>query len=325
VSDFQRGRVIVVGSVNVDLVARIDRLPAPGETVGDATFERHAGGKGGNQAVAAARVGAGVAFVGAVGDDPLADDARAALAREGIDLTELLTVAGPTGVALILVDGRGENMIAVAPAANAELEMDVVAEALARLAVGPGDVVLVGNEIPRLTVRVALAAGRTAGARTIFNPAPSAGVDRSLLGLVDVLVPNRLELAQIVAADGRRAGRTPESGAAPERLASTLLTPSGDGPAVREAIVVTLGAAGAIVVRADRSPLEVLAEPVEAIDAVGAGDTFVGVLAADLAFGRTLDEGVRRAVVAAGLSTTRSGARDGMPTSAELEAARLIR
>jgi len=321
VSDRLRGRVIVVGSVNVDLVARIDRLPAPGETVGDATFERHAGGKGGNQAVAAARVGARVAFVGAIGDDPLADEVRSALASEEIDLTELLTVAGPTGVALILVDGHGENMIAVAPGANAKLEAGAVAEALARLVVESGDVVLVVNEIPIATVRDALAAGRTAGARTIFNPAPSIGVDRSLLGLVDVLVPNRLELTQIAAADGRRAGRTLESGAAPERLASTLLTPSGDGPAVREAVIVTLGAAGAIVVRAGRPPLEVLGQPVEAIDTVGAGDTFVGVLAADLASGRTLDEAVRRAVVAAGLSTTRPGARGGMPTSAELDAA----
>ena len=320
-SDRQHGRVIVVGSVNVDLVARIDRLPALGETVGDAIFERHAGGKGGNQAVAAARVGARVAFVGAIGDDPLADEARSGLATEGIDLTELLTVAGPTGVALILVDRHGENMIAVAPGANAGLEAEAVAEALARLAVGRGDVFLAVNEIPISTVRGALAAARAAGARTIFNPAPSAGVDRSLLGLVDVLVPNRLELAQIVAADGRRAGRTPDSGAAPERFASTLLTPSGDGPAVREAVVVTLGPTGAIVVRADRPPLEVLAEPVAAIDTVGAGDTFVGVLAADLASGRTLDEAVRRAVVAAGLSTTRSGAREGMPTSAELDAA----
>jgi ribokinase len=320
VTNRRAGRVVVVGSVNVDLVARVERLPAPGETVAHAAFERHPGGKGGNQAVAAARVGARVAFVGAIGDDPLAEEARTGLATERIDLAELLIVAGPTGVALIFVDRHGENMIAVAPGANAGLAADMVTEALRRLAVGPGDVVLVGNEIPISTVRPALAAGRTAGARTIFNPAPSAGVDRALLGLVDVLVPNRLELGQIVAADGRRAGRTPDSGAPPERLALTLLTPSGDGPAVREAVVVTLGAAGAIVVRADRPPLEVLAEPVEAIDTVGAGDTFVGVLAADLASGRTLDEAVRRAVVAAGLSTTRSGARGGMPTSAELDA-----
>jgi ribokinase len=315
------GRVVVVGSVNVDLVARVDHLPAVGETVGDATFERHPGGKGANQAAAAARLGARVAFVGAIGDDPLAEEARSALAMERIDLSELTVAAGPTGVALILVERQGENVIAVAPGANAELRPDQVAGAIERLAVRPGDVVLVGHEIPTETVRAALATARAAGARTILNPAPAAGIHRSLFGLVDVLVPNRLELVQIVAADGRRAGRAAEPGAAPERLASTLLMASGDGPPIREAVVVTLGPAGAIVVRAAGSPLVVVAPRVDAIDTVGAGDTFVGVLAADLAAGRGLDEAVHRAVVAAARSTTRQGARGGMPTAAELESA----
>ena len=312
-------RVIVVGSVNVDLVARVDHLPAAGETVGEATFDRHAGGKGGNQAVAAARLDARVAFVGAIGDDPLAGEARAALAIEGIDLAELSVVLGPTGAALILVDRRGENAIAVAPGANAGLGPEIVTSALARLAIGRGDVMLVGHEIPTATVRAALAAGRAAGARTILNPAPAAGIERSLFDLVDVLVPNRVELGQIVTADGRRSGRGPDRGAPPERLASTLLVVSGEGPAVREAIVVTLGAAGAILVRPDSALLEAVAPRVEAVDTVGAGDTFVGALAADLAGGRTLEDAVGRAVVAAALSTTRPGARGGMPTSRELD------
>jgi len=312
-------RVVVVGSVNVDLVARVGHLPAAGETVGDATFDHHPGGKGGNQAVAAARLGARVAFVGAIGDDAMAAEARDALAREGIDLADLSVVPGPTGVALILVDRRGENAIAVAPGANAGLAADVVTTALARLAVGPGDVLLVGHEIPTATVRAALAAGRAAGARTILNPAPAAGIERNLFDLVDILVPNRLELGQIVAAEGLQAGRGLDRGAAPERLASTLLAVSGDGPAVREAVVVTLGAAGAILVRPEAALVEAIAPRVEAIDTVGAGDTFVGALAADLAAGRTLDEALRRAVVAAALSTIRPGARGGMPTSVELE------
>jgi len=318
------GRVVVVGSVNVDLVARVDHLPVAGETVGDATFDRHPGGKGGNQAVAAARLGARVAFVGAVGDDPLATEARAALAGEGIDLAELHVVAGPTGVALILVDRRGENVIAVAPGANAGLGADRVTEAFARLKVGPGDVVLVGHEIPTGTARAALVAGRTIGARTLFNPAPAAGIDRSLLGFVDVLVPNRLELAQIVAADGRRAGRPPDPGAPPERLAASLLAASGDGPPIREAVIVTLGSSGAIVVRPDGPVMEAVAPRVDAIDTVGAGDTFVGALAAAFAAGQALDEAVQAAVVAAALSTTRSGARAGMPTRHELDAALAI-
>jgi ribokinase len=313
-------RVVVVGSVNVDLVARVDHLPAAGETVGNAAFDHRPGGKGGNQAVAAARLGAGVAFVGAIGDDPLAAEARTALAAEGIDLAELSVVAGSTGVALILVDRHGENAIAVAPGANAGLGADVVTGALRRLAIGQGDMILVGHEIPTATVRAALAAGRSAGARTILNPAPAAGIERSVFDLVDILVPNRVELGQIVAADGRRSGREPDPGAPPERLAATLLTASGDGPAIREAVVVTLGAAGAIAIRPDGTVVEAVAPRVEAIDTVGAGDTFVGALAADLAAGRALDEAVLRAVTAAALSTTRAGARGGMPTSPELDA-----
>jgi ribokinase len=321
VSGSKSHRVVVVGSVNVDLVATVDHLPAAGETVGDAAFDRHPGGKGGNQAVAAARLGARVALVGAIGDDPLAGDARAALATEGIDLSGLSVVAGPTGVALILVDRRGENIIAVAPGASAMLTAALAIDALARLGIGSADVLLVGHEIPTATARAALAAGRAAGARTILNPAPAAGIERSLFDLVDILVPNRVELGQIVAADGRRAGRASDPGAPPERLAATLLAVSGDGPAIHEAVVVTLGAAGAIVLRPDGAIVEAVASRVDAIDTVGAGDTFVGALAADLAAGANLDEAVRRAVVAAALSTTRAGARGGMPTRSEVDAA----
>ncbi|HEX3427956.1 MAG TPA: ribokinase [Candidatus Limnocylindrales bacterium] len=311
--------MIVVGSVNVDLVARVDHLPAAGETVGDARFERHAGGKGANQATAAARLGARVAFVGAVGDDPLAVEAREALAIERIDLGELATRAGPTGVALILVDRHGENVIAVAPGANGELQPDDVAGAFERLGVEPVDLVLVGLEVPSAAARSALAAARAAGARTVLNPSPVTAVDRSVLAFVDILVPNRLELVQIVAADERRAGRTPDPDATPEGLASTLLGATGDGPGVREAVVVTLGAAGAIIVRSNGPSVVVAAPRVDVLDTVGAGDTFVGALAADLAARRSLEDAVRRAVVAAAQSTTRRGARGGMPTADELE------
>jgi len=315
------GRVVVVGSINVDLVARVDHLPAPGETVGDASFDRHPGGKGGNQAVAAARLGALVAIVGAVGDDPLGDEARTALAGEGIDLSELAVLPGPTGVALILVDRQGENIIAVAPGANAVLTPAIVGPALARLAIGPGDVVLVGHEIPTPTALAALHAARDAGARTVLNPAPAAGIDRSVFGLVDLLVPNRVELGQIVAADRRRDGRAAGPGAAPEGLATALLVAGPAGPPIREAVVVTLGAAGALLVRDDRPAVEAVSPVVDAVDTVGAGDAFVGSLATDLAGGRPLEEAVRRAVTAAALSTLQAGARGGLPTADELEAA----
>ena len=314
------GRVIVVGSVNIDLVAAADRLPAPGETVTGARYSQHHGGKGGNQAVAAARLGAPTAFVGAVGDDAFGEEARAALAAEGIDLTAVLTLPGATGVALILVDGRGENLISVASGANAELTPDHVLGAFATLAPRAGDVVIVGHEIPTVTAKAAVRAARQAGATTILNPAPADGLDRSVFGDVDILTPNRSELATLVSEDSRRIGRGGRAGERPEVAAATLLDRNSEGEGVRGAVIVTLGAAGAVVVARDVQPLDLPAPAVTAIDSVGAGDAFNGALAAGLASGLSLEGAARRAIAAAALSTTRSGAREGMPTSPELEA-----
>jgi len=306
------GRVIVVGSVNVDLVATVDHLPAPGETVTGATFAQHPGGKGGNQATAAARLGASVSFVGGVGDDPLADEARAAMVAEGVDVDHLAALPGPTGVALIVVDRGGENLIAVASGANAAVTPELVAAAFDRLAPGPGDVVLVGHEIPTATARAALEAGRARGALTILNPAPAAGVDRAILGLTDVVVPNRIELGQLASALGLAGGSTVEE-------ARGLLDALG-GARVDAAVVATLGAVGAVLVRREGDPVEVASPGVDAVDTVGAGDTFVGALATSLVGDRDLETAVRRAVAAASLSTTRAGARGGVPTTAELGA-----
>jgi ribokinase len=311
--------VIVVGSVNIDLVATADRLPAPGETVIGARFGRHHGGKGGNQAVAAARLGAPTAFVGAVGDDSFGTDARDALAADGIDLSGLATVPGATGVALILVDAHGENLISVASGANAELTVNAVVAALGDLSPRPDDVILVSHEIPTATARAALRAGREAGATTILNPAPAGGLDRSVLGLVDVLTPNRSELAVLVADDARRIGRTGGSGGRPETAASTLVERNSEGEGVRRAVIVTLGEAGAVVIRPLAPPLDIAAPRVAPVDTVGAGDTFNGALAAGLAAGLDLEGAARRAIAAAALSTTRAGAREGIPTTAELE------
>jgi ribokinase len=313
-------RVIVVGSVNVDLVATADRLPAPGETVTGATFSRHHGGKGGNQAVAAARLGVPSTLVAAVGDDEFGEDARVALAAEGIDLAALTTVPGATGIALILVDGRGENLISVASGANASLTAEVVRSALGRLTLGPGDVVLVGHEIPTAAARSALLAGRQAGATTILNPAPAGGLDRSVFGLADILTPNRTELAMLVAEDARRVGRAGGVGGTPETAASSILESNSEGEGVRDAVIVTLGDAGALVVGRSGPPMNIPAPLVSSVDAVGAGDTFNGALAAGLAAGLDLESAARRAIAAAAVSTTRAGAREGMPNTAELEA-----
>ncbi|HET7829392.1 MAG TPA: PfkB family carbohydrate kinase, partial [Candidatus Limnocylindrales bacterium] len=170
-------RVIVVGSVNVDLVVTVERLPAPGETVVGGRFARHDGGKGGNQAIAAARLGATTMFVGAVGDDAFGSDARAALAAGGVDTSELATLPGQaTGVALILVDERGENSIAVAGGANAALGSVQVRQALKRVALAPDDVVLVGHEIRTAATHEALRQARLAKATAILNPAPAGGL-----------------------------------------------------------------------------------------------------------------------------------------------------
>jgi ribokinase len=313
------GRVLVVGSVNVDLVVVAPRLPGPGETVTGGDVARYQGGKGGNQATAAARLGAQVAFVGAVGADDMGREARAALAAEGIDLAGLVETSRPTGVALIVVDPHAENQIAVAPGANGDVHAGQVAAALRRLAPGPLDVVLVCREIPPDGVRAALELGRDAGAITILNPAPADGADRPTLALADILTPNEIELGLLV--DGRPAA-DPEH-AARHYLASgggTRPRPTRGGRADREpAVVVTLGAAGALIVRNGAATVSIPSPAVDPLDTTGAGDAFNGALAAGLADRLDLAEAVGRAVAAAAVSTTRRGARGGMPTSAELE------
>jgi len=300
------GRVIVVGSVNVDLVVTTERLPGPGETVIGGRFGRHHGGKGGNQAVAAARLGAPTFFIGAVGDDAFGAEARAALEADGVDVGGLLTLPDEsTGVALILVDEDGENAIAVAGGANAVLGSVQVRSALKRLVLTKEDVVLVGHEIRTGAMHEALRLGRIAGATTILNPAPAAGLARPTLELADVLTPNDGELSALAGPDG-----------SPSARAKRLLGPDPGG----RAALVTLGAAGAMLV-AGRRARAIHAPKVQAVDTVGAGDTLNGALAAALADGLDLGTAARRAVVAASLAVSRPGAREGMPTADELELA----
>jgi ribokinase len=287
------GRVIVIGSVNVDLVVSGARLPGPGETVTGGRFERHDGGKGGNQAVAAARLGAPVEFIGAVGGDSLGTEARAALAAAGVGVDGLATTAAATGIALILVDPTGENLISVASGANRALPPDRFVAALTRLGPLGGDVVLVSNELAPAVVVAALRAAKAA----------ADGLEPAVLELVDILTPNRGELFLLA---GSPAGW--DEAEVAERLR------------VGEAVVVTLGPGGALVVPRDGAAWRVPAAAVEVADTTGAGDAFNGALAASLAEGRPLAEAVRRAVAAGSLATIRAGAREGMPTATELEA-----
>lgn len=296
----------MVGSVNEDLVTTVDHLPAPGETVVGGQFAQHHGGKGGNQAVAAARLGAPTSLVGAVGTDAFGEAARAALEAKGVDVRELLTLPDlATGVALILVDAAGENSIAVAGGANEALRPVHVAEALGRLRPTAGDVVLVGHEIPTATATEALRLAKAAGALTIFNPAPATGVTLETLAFADIVTPNQGEAVELLALEGGTGGMSHD------RLARL----AGGGR-----VLLTLGDRGAVLIDRD-GPLKIPAPDVVAIDSVGAGDTLNGSLAAGLAAGLRLAEAARRAVVAASLAVTRAGAREGMPTLRELESA----
>jgi ribokinase len=285
------GSVLVVGSVNVDLVVTADRLPAPDETVTGGAFARHGGGKGANQAVAAARAGATVRFVGAVGEDPFGAGALDELSAEGVDVGGVERLAGEaTGVALIVVDREGRNQIAVASGANARVDGALVERALAGGGIAPADVCLLSFEVPDAALVAAARAAAEAGARIVLNPAPARDLTDALLDLGVILTPNALELT----------GLTMERD--PERAARALSAVTG------APVVVTLGERGALVVGDDR--IAVLPAPrVEVVDTTGAGDVLNGVLAAGLAAGLELEGAAARAVEAASASVRVAGAR----------------
>jgi ribokinase len=297
------GRVVVVGSVNADYVVRVARLPRPGETVGDGVLSVLQGGKGANQAHAAARLGAATVLVAAVGRDAAAQAERAALEQDGADTSELVTCDGPSGVAVILVDDAGENMIAVAPGANHRLTAELVARRLPSL-LGPGAVVLAGLEVPVPAVAAAAAAGRAAGATVVINPAPGGPLPPEVLAGT-ILTPNEGEIRLVV------------PGAADEAAAIAAVLDAG-----ARAVVVTRGGRGATLHQAGEPVVTVPAPPVTVVDTVGAGDAFNGALAAALADGATLRASVQTAAAAGAAACTGSGARAALPTRADLAALR---
>jgi ribokinase len=285
------GRVIVVGSVNIDLVARVPHLPHPGETVTGGSYERHNGGKGGNQAVAAARLRRPTLFIGAVGDDTFEKEARRALSSERVDVSMLASLPGQaTGVALILVDATGENQIAVVPGANGAIEAGYVRDCLARLGPLTGDVLLVCNEVPLHVVREALVCARAAGATTILNPAPAIGISRSIFGLADIVTPNRTELATLLLTEARRVGRKTDSANGDTAVRARALMEAGtEGPGVRKAAIVTLGASGVVVLERVGSGLSAVVPPApEPVDTCADADQpAVAAVAASRAAGRS--------------------------------------
>jgi ribokinase len=289
---------VVLGSANIDLVYSVDQVPALGETVLATGQARHPGGKGLNQAVAAARAGARTAFVGAVGDDPGGIELGVVLRDCGIDTTLLHTVEGPTGTALITVQRDGNNTIVVAAGANGtinELTVD------AREAVAAASLLVAQLEVPLAVVAQAAQAARSAGTTVVLNAAPATHLDDALLSLVDVLVVNENEAMTLAGGDD------------PIVAAGTLTDRA-------STVVVTLGSAGAAVLQRGEQIEDLPAIKALVADTTGAGDTFTGVLAAGLAAGEPVAAAARRAVIAAGISVERHGAVPSIPTRAQIDA-----
>ncbi|NNG17273.1 MAG: ribokinase [Gemmatimonadales bacterium] len=301
-------RVVVVGSSNTDLVIKTQSIPRPGETVLGGSFLMAAGGKGANQAVAAARLGADVTFIARIGSDAFGDAARACLAAEGIR-TEFIEREDQTasGVALIIVDEQAENAIAVAPGANSLLSANDVERA--NDTIRAADVLLLQLETPLDTVRHAARLAREARVPVILNPAPAQPLDCALLEDITVLTPNRGEAAFL---SGIEVGDE-----ATARAAANALLEMGVAH-----VVITLGAEGALWIgrgEGEREEDRVAGMAVEAIDTTAAGDAFNGALAAALGAGDSMREAVRFATVAGALATTQMGAQPSLPTREAVE------
>jgi ribokinase len=297
--------VVVVGSLNMDLVTRAQRMPRPGETLSGDSFVTVAGGKGANQAVAAARLGARVAMVGCVGEDAYGEQLHAALLAEQIDCRGLTVVSGvPTGIASIVVDAEGQNAIIIVAGGNGRLVPEVVERFDALLSAA--QVIICQLEVPMPTVAYVLKRARELGKTVILNPAPAtAALPGQWYPLIDYLIPNESEAGVLSAI-------AVDSLASAQDAARALLA-SGAGK-----VIITLGEQGALF--ASQQGVEHFPAPrVTAIDSTAAGDTFVGGFAAALAQGRSEAEAIRFAQKAAALSVTRAGAQPSIPDSAEVQ------
>ena len=296
--------VVVVGSLNMDLVVRAPHHPHPGETVLGGPFATFNGGKGANQAVAAARLGTSVRMIGRVGHDAFGRALRSALSDDGIDV-EFVGVCkhDPTGVALITVDDLGENTIVVAAGANAKLRPEHVDDAVKGGCLSGARTLVAQLEIPIDAVRMALSAARAAGIVTMLNAAPAVRLDDGLLALVDVLVVNRGELAVLAGTEDERVARD----WAATRVGALVLTKGSEG------LVADDHRAG--------SSFQLAARPVEVVDTTGAGDACCGAIAAALARGYDLGTAVMWGNAAGALAVGRSGAQPSLPAIAELLAA----
>lgn len=299
-----RNQVVVVGSSNIDLIARLSHLPKAGETVGDAEFSKAHGGKGANQAVAAARAGAEVSFITSLGDDAFGQSMFQDFKRSGINTDYILQHKDiPTGTAFIWVDAQGENSIAVAPGANRMLSPEYIDEC--RILLSGAELILLQLEIPFETVEYVIDLAASLGKKVMLNPAPARKLERKHLKPLFNLTVNETEAAMISGMPVETEEQVVEAG-------KTLLTM---GP---EMVVITLGARGVFYI-SKKEQQRIKAYPVKPVDTTAAGDVFCGVLASQMVQNKKLAEAIQYANAAAALSTTTLGAQPSAPTQQEIK------
>lgn len=301
-----KGKILIVGSYNIDLTANVKQFPKPGETVFGSRFLKGIGGKGANQAIAAARAAGSVSFAGRVGQDAFGEEAIENLRREGINTDRLSKdCTTPTGTALILVNELGENQITVVSGANYRL----MPEDIGRIDFTEFAWVVVQMELPFKTMKAAVTLGKQAGCKIILNPAPAVSEIRELLPLIDVVTPNQTE-AELLSEISVR------SEAEAEKAANVLLERGA------KHVIITLGRKGSYYAAHTKQGINTHyfpAIPVDAVDTTGAGDCFNGALAAALAEGKEMSDAIEFAIAAASLSVTKVGAGESMPLRMEIE------
>jgi len=297
--------IVVIGSLNMDLVIQSPRMPSSGETIAGGDFQMIPGGKGANQAAAAARLGGSVTMVGRVGDDAFGPNLTENLARQGVDTSKVrVDSETSTGVAIIIVDDTGENSIVISAGANGQVSQEDVNAA--KDLINGAEYLLLQHEIPFETVQHAIDVASLSGTRVILNPAPVRPIPADTLAKIDILVPNEIEARFLSDVQVDDLASAQEAG---ERILQ-------QGPTT---VVITLGAKGALAVTKEDA-VHVPAREVEAVDTTAAGDAFIGGLAVALSEGHSLDEAVRYASGAGTLAVTKFGAQTSLPTAEEVDA-----
>ena len=296
--------IYVLGSINLDMIASGPRLPVPGETLIADNFATAPGGKGANQALASARAGVGTKLFGAVGSNSFAHEALQELKGGGVNLDNVKTVPGATGIAIILVEGSGENVIVIVPGANGSVDTELARQMNGQM--GGTDILLMAQEVPAPAIKAALQGAKAKGITSILNIAPIIGETVELALLADIIVANETEYSFLTGVDD---------------LSQLNSTGAEWARQHNKTLIVTLGGDGAVAFTPTKR-ISVKALPIDPVDSVGAGDTFCGYLAAGLENGNSLEEALERAAVAGSLACLKPGAQPAIPVLADVQAAR---